>query len=402
MRERYRQASPICEGTKKKVRPMHSNRRHIRFILALFTGAILLMLLIPVGSHSESTTAISNNGRKWRIGYYEGGEFINYPANLKAIADGLADLGWMARPHFKRDPDSADTRIVWEALGRIHSNYLEFVQDAFWSASWRDDLRKMNRTAAIEQLKQGRIDFMIAMGTWAGQDLVNDLHHVPTMVVSSSDPVKSGIIRSPFDSGFDHVHVRCDPDRYLRQIRLFYSIFRFHRLGLVYEDTAEGRTYAALSDVQRVAAVDRFELVTCKAPFSGVSAEESFERLIQCHQDLAPRIDAYFLTIHRGVDLDRLDELLAPLIAAKIPVWSQRGPSEVRHGALMSISRGNFKAVGRFHARIMAEVFNGAKPRSLNQIFKDPKTIAINLDTAAKIGFTPPKGLMKVVDEIFP
>jgi ABC-type uncharacterized transport system substrate-binding protein len=96
-----------------------------------------------------------------------------------------------------------------------------------------------------------------------------------------------------------------------------------------------------------------------------------------------------------------MDELLAPLIAAKIPVWSQRGPQEVKHGALLSIARGNFKAIGRFHAQVMAKVFNGAKPRSLNQIFEDPKTIAINLETAAKIGFTPPKGLMRVVDQIF-
>lgn len=381
---------------------MHRYSRHCWFAVAVAIGGLLLAPIFPHLVCAGPLTPVFNNGRKWRIGYYEGGSYINYPANLQAIAEGLADLGWMKRPQKPPVTDPTDARTVWQILGGVQSPYLEFVQDAFWSADWRNEIRQNNRGAAIAQLKKGRVDFMIAMGTWAGQDLANDLHAVPTMVVSTSDPVRSGIIPSPYDSGLDHVHARCDPNRYIRQLQIFYSIFRFKQLGMVYEDTREGRSYAALGDVQRIAAENRFEVVTCNAPFSGVNADESFQRLVQCHRDLAPRIDAYFLTIHRGVDLDRMDELLSPLIAEKIPVWSQRGPDEVRHGALLSISREDFKAVGRFHARIMATVFNGAKPRSLSQIFEDPKTIAINLDTAARIDFTPPKGLMKVVDEIYP
>ena len=75
-----------------------------------------------------------------------------------------------------------------------------------------------------------------------------------------------------------------------------------------------------------------------------------------------------------------MNEILAPIIAEKIPTWSQRGPREVRHGVLMSISRGGFEAVGLYHAVIMARIFNGAKAGNLSQIFADPKKIAINLE----------------------
>ncbi len=380
---------------------MYRYRRHLLFF-ALATGVLIWESLLSGAAIAESLAPVLNKGRKWRIGYYEGGSYINYPANLVALAHGLADLGWMPRADISVAENATDARAVWEALGRIKSDYLTFAQDAFWSADWRREIREDNREAAIAALKKGELDFMIAMGTWAGQDLANNRHAVPTMVVSSSDPVGSGIIVSPYDSGYDHVHARCDPNRYLRQVRIFYSIFRFRHLGLTYEDTTEGRSYAALKDVQRVASENHFEVITCTAPFSSVSAEESFERLVQCHQELAPRIDAYFLTIHRGVDLARMDELLAPMMDRKIPVWSQRGPREVQLGALLSIAREDFKAIGRFHAKVMAQVFNGARPRLVNQIFEDPKTIAINLQTANRIGFTPPKGLMKVVDAIYP
>jgi hypothetical protein len=49
----------------------------------------------------------------------------------------------------------------------------------------------------------------------------------------------------------------------------------------------------------------------------------------------------------------------------------------------------------------MARIFNGASPGELNQVFDDPKQIAINLETAKLIDFKPPKGLLKAADEIY-
>ena len=239
------------------------------------------------------------------------------------------------------------------------------------------------------------------MGTWAGQDLANNLHSVPIMVVSSSDPVASGIVKSAERSGFSHVHARCAPQRYLQQIRLFHDIVGFKRLGIVYENSVVGRSYAALSDVQTVAAERGFELVTCEAPWSNVSARTCTRNLIECHTKLAPQIDALFLTVHKGVDLEHMDEILKPLMAYKIPTWSQRGPEEVRHGVLLSISRGNFRSVGLYHATIMAKIFNGALPGGLDQVFEDTKRIAINLKTAQAIGFKIPRGLIQVADEVY-
>jgi ABC-type uncharacterized transport system substrate-binding protein len=242
---------------------------------------------------------------------------------------------------------------------------------------------------------------MIAMGTWAGQDLANNRHSVPTMVVSSSDPVGSGIVKSAYRSGFAHVHARCDPNRYIQQVRLFHDIVGFKRLGIVYENSVVGRSYAALSDVRTVAGERGFELFTCEAPWSDVPSRICTQNIIRCHEKLAPRIDALYLTVHKGVDLKVMDEILKPLMADRIPTWSQRGPQEVRHGVLLSIARADFRSIGKYHAGIMARVFNGARPGGLNQIFKDPKRIAINAKTAQAIGFNIPKGLLQVADEVF-
>jgi ABC-type uncharacterized transport system substrate-binding protein len=374
--------------------------------MKIFTVAVFIaleMLALPLVARASSTAPITNHGRKWRIGYYEGGAYFNYPGNLRAIVAGLVEMGWMAPIDIPTVKDQTLSRPVWDYLVKhTQSAYIEFVGDAYWSADWNAERRAHLKEAIIRRLNRKKdIDFMIAMGTWAGQDLANNRHHVPTMCVSVSDPVRSGISASVEDSGLDHVHARCDPTRYIRQLRLFHRLVGFKRMGVVYENTVEGRTYAALDDIHQVAAERQFAVVTCEAPFSGVDLKTSTDRIIECHERLAQTTDAVYVTVHRGMDPKRMPEIVAPFLAHKIPTWSQRGPMEVKKGILFSISRGGFKAVGRFHAEVMAKVFNGEKPRDIEQIFEDPKLIAVNTKVAQIIGFKIPDSILQIADIVY-
>jgi ABC-type uncharacterized transport system substrate-binding protein len=239
------------------------------------------------------------------------------------------------------------------------------------------------------------------MGTWAGQDLANNNHSIPTIVISVSDPVQSGIVKSAEYSGYDHVHAKCDPSRYIEQIKLFHNMIGFKKLGIVYENSVEGRSYSAIADVEKVAGMRGFEIVKCEAPWSGVEEKEAIRATIDCCERLALKVDAVYITVHRGFVLDYIPEIMKPLLKNKIPSFSQRGPEEVERGVLLSIARDRFVSVGKYHARIMAQIFNGAKPGKLNQIFTDPKTIAVNIKTAEIIGFIIPPEFLKVTDKVY-
>ena len=80
--------------------------------------------------------------------------------------------------------------------------------------------------------------------------------------------------------------------------------------------------------------------------------------VITCNEELSRKVDAVFITVHRGINPKRMHAVVAPFLAHEIPTWSQRGPEEVKMGVLFSISRGGFNAVGRFHAEVMARIFN--------------------------------------------
>ena len=226
---------------------------------------------------------------------------------------------------------------------------------------------------------------MIAAGTWAGQDLANNRHSVPTIVVSASNPVQSGIVRSAEDSGLDHVFAKVDPERYIRQLRLFHSLVKFKRLGVVYEDTPEGRSYAVWRIFTTVAREKGFEVLTCKTEFADQTVPEAVAGTLQCIEKLAPRIDAFYVTDHRGQTLSEIRTILNPLNAHKIPTWAQPGSEFVKNGVLFSSTKVEYDAFGLFYARVIANLFNGKKLRDLNQVFEDPKSLAVNLCTAEKM-----------------
>ena len=242
---------------------------------------------------------------------------------------------------------------------------------------------------------------MLAVGTWAGKDLANDRHSTPTLVLTASDAVGAGIIKSNEDSGFDHIQAHVDPARYNRQIQIFHDIIQFKKLGVAFENTVDGRSYAALEVIKNLSEQLKFEIVPCYTQSDIADKNAAGDSVIKCFETLSSKVDAIYVTLQGGVNSDTIPKLVEIANAHRIPTFSQSGSQEVQYGLFLSISHANFKYVGQYHAKLMAKVFNGAKPRQLEQVFEGPPKVAINLKTAQLIGFDPPMVLLGAADEIY-
>ncbi|SLM30596.1 ABC-type uncharacterized transport system, periplasmic component [Desulfamplus magnetovallimortis] len=368
----------------------------------LITVSILCISALALAGDNFPTKPKLNNGQKWKIGYYEGGNYIEYKKTLIATVKGLINLGWIDNTEIEDLPGD-DTKTLWKWFGtNLKSNYITFVEDAYYSSGWKDDLRKTQISDLIERLNTKKdIDIMIAMGTWAGQDLANNDHSTPTIGLAISDALSSGIIKSYEDSGFDHLHARVDPLRYERQVQIFHDILEFNKLGIMYEDTVRGRSYACVDKVETVAKEKGFEIVRCFIQAGVDDKKVAEESVKKCFSELCSKADAIYVTLHMGVNNNTLPELVEIANKSGIPTFSQSGSEEVKYGLLMSISQAEFKYVGEYHAEIMAKFFNGAKMRELSQLFEEPSKIAINLKTAEKIGYDPPVDILSAADEIY-
>ena len=367
---------------------------------------ISLFLILPGASFAgeklfkvEPTT---NNGEKWRVGYYEGGAYINYQKQLTETVKGLMQLGWLETAVLPKQSGEATDKL-WKWLStKAKSEYIEFVADAHYTALWEKDTRSKVEDEIVLRLNNNKdIDLMIGMGTWAGKGLANYRHRTNTLVFSTSNPISSGIIKSVEDTGFDHVHVRVDPKRNERQLKVFHEMIGFHKLGVAYEDSLAGRSYAAIDTIEALARTHNFKIVRCHTKSDISDKKLAEEGVIKCFKKLAKKADAIYVTQQGGVNSRSVPLLVEIANKSKIPTFSQSGADEVSYGVLASLSRAGYKYVGRFHAETIAKVFNGAQPNELNQLYEEPPKIALNLKTAEIIGFDPPIVLLGATDEMF-
>ncbi len=354
------------------------------------------------GEQEFKVDPVLNDGKKWRIGYYEGGAYINYQKQLTETVKGLMQLGWLETAELPK-LSGEETEFLWKWLAtEAKSDYVEFVGDAHYSAFWESDKRSKVEDEIVSRLNhQKDIDLMIAMGTWAGKGLANYRHRVNTLVFSTSNPISSGIIKSVEDSGFDHVHVRVDPKRNERQLLVFHEMIGFEKLGVIYEDSIAGRSYAAIDTIEALSRSHDFEIVRCHTQSDTSDIELAEKGVIDCFKKLVKKADAIYVTQQGGVNSRSIPTLVEIANRHKIPTFSQSGSREVRYGILASLSRAGYKYVGRFHAETIAKVLNGALPNQLNQLFEEPPKIALNLKTAELIGFDPPIVLLGATDEFF-
>lgn len=371
------------------------------FILLLLFFFLIQLPLFAADKGNFTTTPKTNNGKKWRIGYYEGGEYLEYNEVLIATVKELMAMGWIEAEAIP-PKQSTLPKELWNWLAtKSKSKYIQFVDDAYYSAGWNDEIRKKMASDIISRLNQQKdIDLMVAMGTKAGQDLANNKHQTPTIGLDISDPLAAGIIKSVEYSGYDHIHARVDPSRYERQIRIFHDIIRFKRLGIAYKDTPDQKSIAAIDKIEKIAKERGFEIERCFIK-PDLPIEKDEENVKQCFEELVKKADAIYVTSQRGINERTIAGLAQIINTARIPSFSQTSSKEVQYGLLLSISQVGFKYVGRFYAEIIAKIFNGAKPGLLNQLFEDPPKIAINLKTAEAIGYDPPVDVLGVADEIY-
>lgn len=366
---------------------------------------VLAVVLLPSVSAAELSEAkLPSNDRPVRIAYLEGGAFVDYQKIFQGIAqqmekDGLIDNGAVEIPS-----ESEDVYPMWQWLAQnADGQRVTFVSDGFYTAQWDQEKRADMIASLTKRVKeQGDIDLILAMGTWAGQDLSLAHLPVPVVVASVTNAYESGIVSGIRRSGDPLLVSAIEPERYPRQIRLFHSIFNFKKLGIVYEDTLSGRSSISLAAIELTAEALGLELIRCTNTFDVSDASIAADRLRSCHRELVQKgAEAVYVTLNIGLVPQYMSRVLEPLLAAKLPTFSQTGQVDVANGVLLSISNANYSDEGAFSAQQIKAILEGTMPGDIDQRFEDSVSLALNLDTARKIGWAPPLEILVSIDEFY-
>ena len=337
------------------------------------------------------------------MAFIRAGDYQDYYDYLIVTVEGLAELGWI-EPLSLPDFVDTDAGAVWQWLSEnVQSPYLSFRQDGFYDAQWDQNRRREIRGALLSRLNHTQdLDLMLAMGTWAGQDLANNLHRVPTVVLSASDPISSGVIDSLQDSGYEHVFASYDPGLYPQQVQLFHTLIGFDTLGVPYEDTVSGRSYAGMDMIEEAAAELGFTIVPCHTQSDIAEQSVAEQSVVSCFEELAPKVDAILVTTQGGVNYRTAPQLVAIANQHGVPTFSQNGEAEVRLGYLLSLARTHgLLPEGRFIAGNIGRIINGDSPRTLEQVFTGAFSVVLNMKTAEEIGLYLDADLLAAADKMY-
>ncbi|WP_299200444.1 ABC transporter substrate binding protein [uncultured Amphritea sp.] len=376
-------------------------KRGKKRLCAWLAGMLLLLSGVALHGAELGDAPMLNQGQKWRVAYYQGGEYYDYYQYLKATAEGLMARGWIAPQTIPNELTTAWDLWHW-LTETAHSDYLEFLSDGFYSAGWDRGYRVELHERVITRLNQhGEVDLLLAMGSWAGVDMAVDRHSVPTMVVSVNDPRSLGLIRDQGEA-YEHIYVTEDPQRYERQVSLFHDLIRFKALGVAYEDSFEGRSYASIEMIERLAQERGFKVISCFTQSDVTDQEQANDSVIGCFSDLAERVDALYVTTQGGVNDETIPVLVEIANQHRIPTFSQYGQREVKQGYLMSLSQSEgFIDEGKILSDVAIRILKGAEPASLENHSAEANRITLNLKTAEQIGLYLNAELLAAADQLY-
>lgn len=370
--------------------------------------AFALLLSCDADSSEEAPEPRAKaDGRPYRVAVVQSGDYYFYNAVLTSIHAGLADLQWVAPGNAQPSVASSIPSLL--SAWNQGASPLIFDPDLYLDLQFTTDPVPPPALLALLDGTRGA-DAVLSLGTVAGVLVARAAREgrvrVPVLVESASDPVGSGIVASVEDSGHDKVTATFDPEEYERQIRLFYRIAGFRRLGMIYTDSEPGRAYAALSTVERVAAELGFRIVAdtgvLEDPPDESQLAEAERAYVAAFERLSRSgVDAIYLTIQAGLT-ERTVPLLHELaVKHRVPTFAMEGTDHVRLGILAGESRNVLVFEGRFSASKLVRVLTGQSPRSLPQVMVHTPHIALNLTTARNMGFTVPAEVLLEADEVY-
>ena len=312
------------------------------------------------------------HGKKYKIGYIEGGEYWLFDHTMDSLKKALDEKGW--------------------------NNKILFPENARFSPGW-DKLENLNKNAETLMARKD-LDLIISAGTDATAAILRKNNNkTPIIALAVSSPLKSGFIKNMKDSGINNFTTRVVEKRFERMFIIFHGVVDFKNLGIIYPDTENGRKYTNLKEAKDIALSRKFKISEFK-----LKKETTSECLSALNYLVKKeKIDAFFIPSLLPFDFNKgnVDKILGFLRKNKIATFARNGSRYVKAGALMGFSSIDFTARGNFLAHQLISILNGTTPRTLNMIDNAVPKISFNLKTAAEINFDPSFDFLGSTDEIY-
>lgn len=370
------------------------------FLFMLNAGALEASLL---GAAPLAQAFFPQNGPARTI-LVTGGSYVRYRSIFVNVALGLRTFGlidWApGESEALADGTPRGTADLWKALSeRAGGKIFHFLPDGHYDYGFSDAGRAAARKAVLKRLEEAKdVDLILVFGTEATQDLAAAVKDVPIVSLGSSDPVRTGIVKSPDDSGQDNLHAIVVEGYYDWQTESFHAVQPFRKLGFLFAKERNAKSgEPEIREACRRLGVD-FVFRNYSEGAQPEGSEYVFRGALSAL--LNEGVDAVILPWFTASD-EGFAEIVGLLEKRGIPSFSQSGPDFVARGILLGPGEESFESYGLFEADAIRQILEGVKPRDIPQRFVQRGRLVVNLVTAMRMGWKPPFDLLVAAERAY-
>ena len=244
------------------------------------------------------------------------------------------------------------------------------IPEGYRSADWnRDKSKKMAKQLA--DIKH--LDFIIALGPWVVQDLLEAGFEKPIIGMHQFNPKAEGLIDANNRPIADNLTVHFRPSKIVDDISLLTKIIPIRKLGLLYFPS-DDTTNSLYEHVYSLGKQFGFEVITA----TEYDNEGTFAFFKSYNKIRSKRVDAIYLPPLWGLDSKDLTEFFLMLDRDKVPSFTDEGSLLIQHGATMTNNYFGIVSEAYFNATKTVKILNGSTPADLLVVFRSGHHIALN------------------------
>lgn len=363
--------------------------------LQRFTALILLLFGISACLGTVWADAARASSPVLRIGYCQSDEYFEFDTQLYWLLK-VMEAAQLIGPlpddaHFSEQTESD---VLWRRVCALDQSTwrVQLAEDGY--CSLKEDYPGLEDAALSdaleEQMMQAEVDFLFTMGTSAGLSAKELSDTLPMMNFLSSDPVRAGIVEQAEYSGQDNVWAVVDPNAFSRSISIMLELFSPKTVGVIYADDADAYIYSGIDVLEQHCKENGIEVLH-------EHVDEGFDRdgygdyvqaMVSAAERLAGKADVFVMTTSLLKE-DDYDDVLAPFLAADVPVYSINSSRDVEYGALMAVEASDYANIARFAVDTLQQFFRTQSLAELPQLYQPAPYLVINYETARAIGYRP-------------
>ncbi|MEZ5452431.1 MAG: ABC transporter substrate-binding protein [Thiothrix sp.] len=171
-------------------------------------------------------------------------------------------------------------------------------------------------------------------------------------------------------------------------LELAQNILKFNRIGIIYENTEDGRKASGYELLQTLENQHKLSIVGCEVPFSLLDTKKTEQALLACYGTLSLNTDALLAPSFHGIDSKLQERLNSSLTFFKIPAISLDERNTDPNISLVLTKRTDVDAQGISGMHVYSSLLKGLKVHEFAERLKNLPELTVNLHNLQYQGFS--------------